>query len=257
MRWSYSRLSSFDNCKYAFYLNYIIANDEEYLSEGNYFAEVGSFVHQILAMIFENELSKEDAAQYFIDNYDDNVFYTTKKSTMNKTFEACANYFSESDFSWIDHYEILGVELQVDFDLDGNEFIAFIDLLLRDKKDQRIVVLDHKSAAYPFRQDGSVYKNSEHSFESYKKQMYLYCHAIKQKYGEFPKEITWNHFKENGRFATILFNQSEYEETMRWFANTIQSIYEEESFEPTLNYFYCKNLCNFRNSCEYCKTEWK
>lgn len=52
MRWSYSRLTSFEHCKYEFYLNYIVNDDEEYLSEGNFYAEVGSFVHEILCNDF-------------------------------------------------------------------------------------------------------------------------------------------------------------------------------------------------------------
>lgn len=51
-----------------------------YLAEGNFYAEVGSFVHEILAMIFKGELKVDDALQYFIDNYDDNVFYKVKEA---------------------------------------------------------------------------------------------------------------------------------------------------------------------------------
>ena len=81
--------------------------------------------------------------------------------------------------------------------------------------------------------------------------MYLYSHAVKQIYGEFPKEIRWNHFKDGGKFATINFLQNEYDEVIKWFKNTIHSIQNEDDFEPSLEYFYCSNLCNFRNSCEY------
>ena len=257
MRWSYSRLSSFGNCKYEFYLNYIVNDDDEYLAEGNFYAENGSFVHEILAKIFNGELAVEDAAQYYIDNYDDNVFYKVKQSTMDKTFELCANYFAEVDFNWLKDYEILGIEMKNTFEIGEYEFIAYIDLLLRDKRDGKIVVMDHKSTEYPFKVNGGIKKNSEHSFNSYKKQMYLYCYAVKQKYGEFPKEITWNHFKEGGKFATIPFNEDEYNETIDWFKNTIHEAEKEENFEATLDYFYCKNLCSFRNCCEYSKAEWK
>ena len=30
-----------------------------------------------------------------------------------------------------------------------------------------------------------------------------------------------------------------------------RTIEDEENFEPNISYFYCKNLCDFRNSCEY------
>ena len=233
MVWSYSRLATFENCKYEFYLNYIVDNDEEYLSECNFYAEVGSFVHQILAMIFNGELTPEEATQYYIDNYEDNVLYRTRQSIMDKTFEACANYFSDVEFNWLNNYDILGVELETKVNVGGYHFIGFIDLLLRDKNDGKIVVVDHKSSEYPFKRNGEIKNKLSDKFESYKKQMYLYSHAVKEQFGEFPKELRWNHFKDKGRIATIPFNQ-------------------------TLSFFYCTQICNFRNSCEYCKSEdWR
>lgn len=250
-RWSYSRTTSFGHCKYEFYLDYIINDDKQYLSEGNFYAEEGTFVHEILAMVFSGKLKVEDALQYYIDNYEDNVCYKVKQSTMDKHYELLADYFANLDLDWLKDYEIIGVELEMKFELDGYEFIGYIDLLLRDKRDGKIVVLDHKSADYPFKKNGEIKKKSQQSFESYKKQMYLYCHAIHQAYGEFPKEITWNHFKDGGQFATIPFIQSEYEEAMKWFKDTIKTIEIEEAFEPSEDFFYCSNLCNFRHSCEY------
>lgn len=252
-RWSYSRATCFGHCKYEFYLDYIINDDNQYLSEGNFYAEVGSYVHEILAMIFNGELKVEDALQYYIDNYDNYVCYKVKKSTMEKSYETIADYFASLDIEWLKDYEILGVELEQRFTVDGYDFIGFIDLLLRDKRDGKIVVLDHKSSEYPFKKNGEVKKKSQQSFESYKRQMYLYCHAIHQTYKEFPKEITWNHFKDGGVFATIPFIQSEYEEAIKWFKDTIKTIELEEEFEPSEDFFYCTNLCNFRHSCEYRK----
>lgn len=251
--WSYSRTTCFGHCKYEFYLDYIINDDSQYLSEGNYYAEVGSFVHEILAMVFKGELKVEDALQYYIDHYEDNVFYKVRQSTMDKTYMLIADYFASLDIEWLKDYEVIGVELETKFTLGKYNFIGFIDLLLRDKRDNKIVVLDHKSSEYPFKLNGELKKKSEHSFNLYKKQMYLYCHAVNQIYGEFPKEITWNHFKDDGKFATIPFVQSEYEDTMKWFDETIQTIEKEQDFEPSEDFFYCHNLCNFRNSCEYKK----
>lgn len=257
MRWSYSRLSSFEHCKYEFYLNYIINNDDIYLAEGNYYAEIGSYVHEILALIFEGKLKPENALDYFIDNYSDNVFYTAREKVMEKSYQACIDYFANEDFSWLNNYEILGVEKEVNFKIGKYDFVGFIDLLLRDKRDGKIVIIDHKSAQYPLKQDGKVKKSSEKSYNSYKKQMYLYSYAVKELYDEFPKAIVWNHFK-NGKLAWLDFSQDEYVEVMKWFTDTIHRIENEKDFEPSLEYFYCTNLCNFRNSCEYCEeADWK
>ena len=71
-------------------------------------------------MIFNGELKQEEALQYYLDNYKDNVFYKVKKqSTMDKTYALLADYFANLDLSWIDNYEILGVEKKMKFSLDG------------------------------------------------------------------------------------------------------------------------------------------
>lgn len=164
MVWSYSRLTLFAQCKYAFYLKYLLEDNNEYIAEGNYFAEVGSFVHEILAMIFNGELSIDDAAQYFVDNFDDHVFYSTKQKVMDKTFEACANYFCEVSFDWLKDFDVLGVEEKNNFTIGNYAFIGFIDLLLRDKESGDIILIDHKSAGYPLKKSGKVLKSHEASF---------------------------------------------------------------------------------------------
>lgn len=204
-------------------------------------------------MIFKGDLKVENAAQYYIDNYDNYVCYKVKKSIMDKSFETIADYFDNLNIEWLKDYEILGVELEEHFMVKKYNFIGFIDLLLRDKRDGRIVILDHKSSEYPFKKNGELKKKSQQSFESYKRQMYLYCHAVYQTYGEFPKKIVWNHFKDGGVLAAIPFVHGEYEEAIKWFNDTIETIEQEEKFEPSKDFFYCTNLCNFRNSCEYRK----
>lgn len=252
MQWSYSRLTSFEHCKYEFYLKYIINDDDEYLAEGNFYAEVGTFVHEILAMIFNGELKIEDAAQYYIDNFDDNVFYKIRQSTADKIFETCASYLADVDFTWLNDYEIIGVEKEVNFSKNGYKFIGFIDLLLRDKNDGKLVIMDNKSSEYPFKKDGGIKAKVKDNFESYKHQMYLYGLAVYEEYGEYPKELVWNHFKDGGKLAKIPFKlEGGLYPAIGWMFDTIEQIENEEDFEASQDYFYCHNLCDFRNSCEY------
>lgn len=254
MRWSYSRINSFNHCKYEFFLNYIVDDDEEYLSEGNFYTDLGIFVHEILAKIFGGQLSVDEAPQYYIDNFDNFVFYKTDKRIMDKRFEACADYFSSVNFDWINDYNILGVELEVNFKIEKYNFVGYIDLLLQHKESNDIILIDHKSTSFPVGKSGNILKKSESSFESYKRQMYLYCKAVKQRFGKFPSIICWNHFCDGGLFMNIPFNQQEYHNSIKWFTKTIKEIGREEDFEPNQNFFYCNTLCNFRSSCEYVKS---
>lgn len=251
MRWSYSRVTCYDHCPYAFYLKYIIDNDDEYLAEGNYYAEAGGYVHSILEKIFNGELNIEDASEYYADHFDENVLYKTFQSAMDRNYEACANYFATVDFDWLKDYEILGVEKEIEISIDKYRFIGYIDLLLRHKTTKEIYVLDHKSSAYPFKKDGkSILKKSEDSFLKYKRQMYLYCMAVNNEYGVYPKWIVWNHFKDQ-KFAKIPFIKEEFDESIKWFIDTIHRIECDEDFQANIECFYCKQLCEFRASCEY------
>ena len=251
MVWSYSRISTFAQCKYSFYLKYIVDDESEYLPEGNYWAEVGSFMHEILEKIFKNELSPDDAITFFVDNFDNRVLYKTSQSTMDNTYDACINYLSSEDFWWVKECEILGVEQEVSISIFDYKFTGYIDLVLQNKHTGDIILVDHKSAAYPLSANGQrVLKNHAKSFESYTKQMYLYSNAIRQLYGKFPKYIVWNHFKA-GRMVKIAFDPEEYDASIKWFIDTIESIKNERDYQENVDYFYCHNLCAFRNSCEY------
>lgn len=252
MRWSYSRVTAYEQCPYEWYLHYIVQDEDEYPEEQNYFAQVGGFVHKILAKVFDGKLNADDAFNYFIENFDYNVTTTTYGNIMDSTYEKCAEYFSDADSikNLVGNCDIVGVEQKAEFELEGRKFIGFIDLLLRDKYDNRFVVVDHKSGEYPFKANGEVKANAK-SFDKYKKQLYLYAHWVHEKYGEFPKTLAWNHFKDGGKVASIQFDEDEYKDAISWFTSEIERIKQDEDFEPKKDYFYCNNLCAFRNSCEY------
>lgn len=174
---------------------------------------------------------------------------------MNKTYELCADYFASVDFDWLKDYEILGVEQEISVLIEKYQFTGYIDLLLKHKITNELYIVDHKSSAYPFKKDGkTVLKKSQDDFNKYKKQMYLYCKYIYEQYGSYPNWIMWNHFKEQ-KIAKINFSKEDYDDSISWFLITIHKIEEDELFEPNENFFFCTQICEFRNSCEYANQE--
>ncbi len=256
MVWSYSRLSSYEQCAYDFYLKYLLQLFSEYLPENNYYAEIGSYVHLILEKVLKGELKQEEAIHYFVNNYDDHIFYKTKESIMDNSFEMCAAYLRELDFNWLKDFDIIGVEQKISTVIEdengkGYQFTGYIDLAIQNKDDGEIYVIDHKSAAYPLKADGkTILKKHLHTFESYKRQLYLYSKYIFEKYGKFPKMLMWNHFKDQ-KINAIPFNEAEYNQAIRWFLDTIHKIEKDETYEPNYDYFFCNHICEFRDSCEY------
>lgn len=252
MTWSFSRVTTYDQCPYEWYLHYILKDADEYPEEQNFYAQIGGYVHEILAMVLENKLKAEDAFDYYVDHYDENVTETTFPNVMDNTFDKCADYLMDADKlnSLKNDFEIVGVEKKAVFTINGKKFLGFIDVLAKSKEDGGYIVIDHKSAEYPFTKSGNI-KSSARSFEKYKRQLYLYAHWVKEQYGEFPKLLVWNHFKDGGQLAIIKFDINEYQEAINWFCDKINVIEADEEFDANKEYFYCNNLCPYRNTCEY------
>lgn len=249
MVWSFSRLNSFCICKYEWYLQYI----EEAKGTNNFYAEFGKFCHKILEKYAKGELGIFELADYFVEHYDEEVKEVVyhKTADIRESYkEKAIEYFENIDLD-LDKYEILGIEKQCDFKLDGKRFTGFIDLLLKEKDTGDIIVLDHKSSEYPYGKRGKILKSEKEKYESYKKQLYLYSIQVYEEYGVYPKKFVWNYFK-NRKWDSVEFDLDEYEATKKWAINTLNEIRDTDEFPPTVDFYYCHNLCKFRNSyCEY------
>lgn len=249
MIWSFSNLNSFNQCKYEWYLQRIERAD----GKNNFYAEYGSFCHKILEKYAKGELGLFELAEYFELNYDKEVteFVYHKTADIRQNYkEKGIDYFENIDLD-LNSYEILGIEKKCNFEVEGKPFIGFIDLLLKDKQNGDIIVLDHKSSEYPIGKRGKILKSEQKKFQSYKRQLYLYAIQVYNEYGVYPVKLVWNFFKQQ-KWLAIPFDKDEYLEAQKWAIDTIHQIEKEEDFPPTVDFYYCHNLCRYRNSyCEY------
>lgn len=249
MVWSFSRLSSYHQCPYGFWLKYIQCNK----GENNFFGEYGSLVHEILEKYEKEELSIFEISQYYEENFFDKVtcdapgnkYVDIKQSYYDKGME----YLNNIDLD-LENYEILGVEKEIKFTIGEYEMIGYIDLLLRDK-DGNIIVCDHKSASLKFKKNGEVSKTDYDHVLNFKRQLYLYSMAVINEYGVEPKYLWWNLFKEQ-KWLKIDFNREEYCDALKWAEDTVKEIENETAWLPNPDYYFCHNICDQRNSaCEY------
>ena len=249
--WSFSPLHLYEQCPDAFY-NKKITKDE--INEGNFYSDSGSFIHKINADIFLNEKNLDEAINDYVNNYENNIFYKTKQSIMDKKYIQGIEYFLNFDLKKMKEYDIVGVEDKILFKIDKYSFISYIDLILKSKKNQELYLIDHKSLTHFLKKDGKPLKNQLSNFKSYSNQMYLYCNAIYNKYNQFPTKIIWNHFFEQ-KITEIPFNKKDYENTINWAISTIEKIYADNQFDAKKDYMMCKVLCGYRNSCCYINDE--
>lgn len=249
MVWSFSRLSSYYHCPFEWKQKYLLGQNGISSAQAQY----GGYIHRILEKYLKGELGIFDLAIYYEENYIDNVnmdFPPNKYVDLaQKYYDQGLVYFSEFNDD-LDEYELLGVEKKIEFEYQGYRFIGFIDYLLRDKKDGKLIIGDHKSAALKILKNGNISKTDQAHFEDFKRQMYIYSHQIMNEYGDDSiKELQWNLFRLQTKL-TIPWKRDEYEASMKWAIDTIHLIENDTQWLPNnSNYFWCNNLCSQRQNC--------
>lgn len=261
MIWSFSRLSSYYHCPYEWKMKYLCGK----YGIGSAMAQHGGFVHKIFELYFKDKLSLFELPIYYEDHYGEKVNMEFPRNNFvdlaEKYYEQGLDYFENFDLD-LSQYEILGVEKEVKFEYKGYKFVGYIDLLLKDKEDGKLVILDHKSANIKFLKNGNISKKDKEHFEEFKKQLYLYSHAVMEEYGEWSvKALAWNLFRV-GTVYEIPWKKKEYKAAMDWVVNTIRTIEQDTEWNVTNELvtaemdgkyppFYCTGLCSQRETCSY------
>lgn len=241
--WSYSRLKKYEDCKYAWYLTYM----ENCEDEGLFFSQYGSFIHDLYCKVLMGELPSERAYETYLSEFREKV------SAPAPTPAIFSKYFSDglmatkkmNDFYFkiISEFEIMGVEIKVDFNFGDKNFVGFIDLLLKDEKGNYIIV-DHKSK--------TIKPKETKVIDKYTRQLYVYAEAVKQKYGKYPKELWLHCFRnEENDIIKTPFDLEKLPQTAKIFNEMINEIANTEKWTPNINPFYCKNLCGCNKYCDY------
>lgn len=234
-KYSYSQLSSYNECPFSYYLGHIETPKPE--QAPNAWAEQGTLIHDLLDKWAKGELKKEDLAQEYKRRYGDEVVTAfprllASKGYAEKTYQQGLEYFET--FDGFPGYEIVAAEKEYDTDIeltDGTKrkFIAYVDLILREKNSNKLVVCDHKSKSL------TTFKKERN--EMYKQQ-YIYSYFVHDEYGEWPQTLMFNLFKELGYLDEQVFSMEEFNKTMKW---TTESIHQIES-RDLLDWLECKHL---------------
>lgn len=254
MVWSFSRVNSYEQCPYGWKLHYL----DHVEQAGSGFADWGSLCHSIFEDYEKGTLADFELLDAYDERYPQymhNDFPPIRgKSMADRYYERGRELFASFE-GFPDYWEILGVELKVEFEIEGRKFLGYIDLLVRDKRDGRLIVVDHKSK--------SEFKTPEEQAH-YAIQLYLYAHWVYLNYGERPKELVFDMFRA-GTIVTIPYCDEDQEAALSWFTGTIQTIYEDTDFwdqismeydaknkplsEFKKNNFFCNFLCGSKHFC--------
>lgn len=259
MRWSFSRLKSWDGCKLAWNKNYILKDKDQ---KQNFFASYGLFCEDLIQQAAEGKIEYKDLIKFFADNFDDAVPEDTiymdrggipPLDMKQFYFDAALNFFRNfNGFST----PIISFQEQVDLTLDnGDEFIGYIDMLTGTPDKYSIV--DFKSKG----QFKSVKEKKD-----YAKQLFLYSEYTIKKYGKPPESMWFHLFRSYGKkdrkgnrkdVVKIPWNQKDYDAALQWRDDTIKDIKEtalsNSNWEPenkNPDFFFCQHLCSFSHNCD-------
>jgi len=270
--WSFSRLSSYAQCPQGFHLQYIDCKPDI----ENAFSQYGSYNHQLLEDYANGKLEVYELLDEYRKGYYDSV---TERFPPNQYVDQDEKYFNQGheyfeNFEGFDDLEILGIEEKLRFMLgDKYKFVGIIDLVVRDSEGN-LCIIDHKSKTIFKRKcvcelcekNYSLEAATKRDFTCIKKckgrlneiiteemrdflrQLYLYSIPVYEKYGEYPKKLIFNFFREGGFWATD-FNIKTLEEAKAWAVDTIESIRNDEKFAPNVDGFFCKWICGQRRNC--------
>lgn len=245
--YSYSQLSSFDECPYGFYLQRIEKVPEQ---ASNGFAERGTLIHDLLDQWAKGILTKDKMVSEYERRYADEI--VTAFPRMMKDYAQKAYYqgieFLE-DFDEFKGYKVVSAEEKFTVDLpltDGSvrPFTGIVDLILREEWTDKLVICDHKS-------------KSEQAFKKAEKEMYrqqlLYAQYVNEQYGEWPVELMFHLFNAGGIKPKKSFELYEFRESLSWATDCIKKI-EDYTVLDWLSCkedsdFYCNELCSVRKYC--------
>lgn len=243
MTWSFSRLKSFETCPYAWFLRYIHGEEEQPM----FYASYGSFVHRLIERYYRGELTKEELPMAFLLGFTKEVEGERPSGKIVRNYIAAGRKYFDSFEEF--PFAMLSVEDELRFDVDGIPFLAFADFI--GERDGKLAVVDNKSRELKPRSKRAGKETAkDRELDGMLMQLYLYAHGILQKYGELPKYLCFNCFR-NGCFIEEPFDRRAYIQTLDWAKRKTEEIAEEEEFRPCVDFFQCSYLCGFHRDCCY------
>jgi len=242
MTWSYSRIKTFDDCPYKWYLTYIM----EFSGRDMFFSGFGSLMHELIEKFYKEGKSAEYLALEYLSRFYDDV---PRNAPSVKVFE---NYFTDGlrYLRGIQRvpYEVIGVEEKIEFEISGKKFVGILDLIAKD--DSGVLIIDNKSRKLKPRSKKRVPTKSDLELDDYLRQLYLYSVGLRASHGLETTSLCFNCFREN-LFIKEKFHQEACDEAVNWALEKIEQIRKTEDFKPRRDFFKCRYLCEMNEHCEY------
>ena len=194
IKYSYSRLETYDQCAFRYFLKYIEGN---YASTSSIALEFGTAVHAVEETIGNCiKENKEIPYEELINNFADTCVKLERKypeafiekDKSDRAYAEKINYYLNEGIYRLEKFmkdnpdlEIVGTEIPFNFKYKGQQlFRGFIDRVLRNKVTGQYIVQDIKTYAVPVEQEKLVTPL----------QFVVYCIGMKEAFGCAPESIS-------------------------------------------------------------------
>ena len=268
--YSYSKLGSYENCPYGYYLTYIEGNRGE---NGTY-GVLGGVLHEIMESLEHGIISKEEA----LNKWNNEVEFLETIDELNFPTEKSKNNYLEDISLYLKSFKPLefedkDVKSESYFEIKLKEYLfrGYIDLSVIDHEKKEIKIYDYKTSS----KNGFTGKNLLKKCY----QLILYAMSMESEYPDYSivtacfdmvkyaRHIETRRIKE--RKDIMPYEEDEYE---RYF---LEIPYNEENKNKFLEYidmniklikldcknknwkanyknkFFCDNLCSHNKTCKY------
>lgn len=242
--WSYSRITAFELCPYAFLLTYI----RNYPGKRNFFSDYGHFVHQLIESGLKGDIPVGELPNEYLLRFSKEIIgKAPSNGIFKKYFEQGLEYFKNFAFPYP---EPIAVEQKVEFDIGGIPFTGIVDCVAESNG---LVILDNK--ARDIKQSSKRKKVTKADMEkkAYLRQLYLYSLPIKAQFHKYPDRLEFNCYR-TGQLITEKFDPEEYERVLQWASDMTKTIEANEDWSPDMNYWKCRYICSQSENCCYFQT---
>lgn len=234
-RWSFSNLSSFNQCRYTWYEQKVLGVK----SEGNFHAYVGTSFHKVMEDYYKFILAggKIDLVSHKLTLTQKLASKLSKNPYGSQVSEIIRNgsYRNTLESIWyhVPFRGVTAVERYIEFEVAGVKFCGYIDIDMKDGH------ADWKS-----KWDGWKYMH----------QQVLYAYGKYLIDGTPPQKFYIPQYKKNMDVEEVPIKKSDVDKAVKWVGQTVEHIkyaLENYDFPKSPNdSFYCSSLCS-SNTCEF------
>jgi len=246
MTFSYSNISTFETCKYAWFLTYI----EKKERHTNYFSEFGSYCHNILEDFFLDKLAIYELLSYYKEHYAENIKSASPfgfgKNLGALYYDQGYKFFENFDFDK-SKFDIIQAEEFTIAKIKDIKVTIKPDIILKNKDNGKIILMDYKSSN-PFNAKRQIVPAK---IIPYRKQLNLYAGVLWAK-KKIQVDEQWLWFFRTGGIERFPISVKKVSEDILWFLSVVDKIKQEENFEANpSNEFFCNSLCSMSSICPY------